>query len=462
MTANMENARTLASVLGIDESEAAERLSLNVCVTVAHDDSSRVLGGFVAGLLARTVTVSEIAGGQPALDLEVVVGSVAPRTGANRIYVRITGQEIVVSRRDARSQSCYVPPVLLLLAACYVSAYALEVLLPGVSGAKGGRGCIVLPLEQLCGGDPARFDLPVNLGEMYLAGAGAVGNAAVYALGLMEPRGRLHVVDYDLVSAGNLNRCLWFQQSDVGHNKAKILVGRASATMPGLSLVAHTSSLAKVAASLPPPGIERLLVAVDSRRGRRSLQNEFPGEVFDASTTGIEEVVFHHHRQPTDGACMTCAYVETDGEQAHEEHVAAQLGVSLVDVADRVITPKAAGFICAKYPHLIRESVVGTAYDSLFKALCATAKLKTAEDRQVLAPFAFVSTLAGTYMAIELVLRTLQPERSEAFNYWRASPWCSPVLQLRSWRRPRVDCGFCQNPVFRDLIMKLWGRRAVA
>lgn len=45
--------------------------------------------------------------------------------------------------------------------------------------------------------------------------------------------------------------------------------------------------------------LKRLIVGVDSPRARRNLQTEVPGEVYDASTTGISEVVVHF--SPTAG-----------------------------------------------------------------------------------------------------------------------------------------------------------------
>jgi hypothetical protein len=45
--------------------------------------------------------------------------------------------------------------------------------------------------------------------------------------------------------------------------------------------------------------------------------------------------------------------------------------------------------------------LIGDAYDSLFKPLCAQAALRSADQQQIFAPFAFVSALAGVLLAIE-------------------------------------------------------------
>ena len=67
---------------------------------------------------------------------------------------------------------------------------------------------------------------------------------------------------------------------------------------------------------------------MDSRRARRSLQMELPPSVFDASTTGVSEVVLHFNRQPSELACLSCIYPENERERAHEENVAEALGNS--------------------------------------------------------------------------------------------------------------------------------------
>src|SRR5262249_27665946 len=144
---------------------------------------------------------------------------------------------------------------------------------------------------------------------------------------------------------------------------------------------------------------ETLIVAVDSRRARRGLQNEMPRAVFDASTTGITEVVLHVNRIPSAHACMSCIYHEAPDDAAHEAHIADSLGVDVAAVRTSFVSPEAALAIATKYPQLHAKDLVGLAYDSVFKELCGKGQLKTATADRVLAPFAFVSVLAGVMLA---------------------------------------------------------------
>jgi hypothetical protein len=201
--------------------------------------------------------------------------------------------------------------------------------------------------------------------------------------------------------------------------------------------------------------LKRLIVGVDSPRARRKLQTEIPGAVFDASTTGAREVVFHFHRQPTAQACMSCVYHESPEEHAREKHIAEAIGVSLDEVRSERISDVTAALICKRYPQLNPASIAGTAYETLFKQLCGSEQLKTSEGRQVLAPFAFVSVLGGVYLAIEFI-RRLHSSRADLFNEWRISPWTNPVIRRRRKLERNPNCEFCGEPALANLAAEIW------
>jgi hypothetical protein len=133
------------------------------------------------------------------------------------------------------------------------------------------------------------------------------------------------------------------------------------------------------------------------------------------------------------------------------------LGVDVAEVRNDYIDVDAARRIAARHPQLDSSALVGTAYDSLFKSLCATGQLGVEEGRTILAPFSFVSVLAGAYLALELVLRASSEDVSRPFNYWRASPWTSPVFELKTLRPARPKCETCGNAVISETVKQLWG-----
>ncbi|MDZ7650297.1 MAG: ThiF family adenylyltransferase [Cytophagales bacterium] len=280
--------------------------------------------------------------------------------------------------------------------------------------------------------DKSIFEKKINIGKAYLAGAGAIGNSFLYALSTFHVEGELKVVDPDFVSAGNLNRCLLFEDGDIEKNKTDVLVQKMQPYLKDLKLIPLTQTLAKIPDNVGGAWLDKLIVGVDSRRARRNLQGEIPREVFDSSTTGISEIVIHHHKRPLKGACLGCVYVKEKQEEAHETHIAEALGVSLNKVKQQFIDEEAAELIALKY-QINKCDILGVPYDTLFKQLCGEGKLMTAQNNQVLAPLAFVSALAGAFLALMLVEKHL---KISDYNYWRLTPWANLNLRLQQNKEP--------------------------
>jgi hypothetical protein len=123
-----------------------------------------------------------------------------------------------------------------------------------------------------------------------------------------------------------------------------------------------------------------------------------------------------------------------------------------------VVSAASAWKICERYPHLNALDIEGLAYDSLFKQVCAAGALKTSEDRQIFAPFSFVSVLAGVYLAVEFLRRATGID-THNFNYWRVSPWSSPNVRLQQRRPINPRCQFCHDEILRGVAEQLWGHR---
>ena len=456
LTSSQENARTLASILGLDETEATALLQVSVLITV---DKKDILSAFLAERLHElmTRTVSSVrdfidADKEPAI--EIVVGRRSPRSNAPKVRVFISNRSITIGTElILTNDPSHVHRAILLLGACYTAAFAMKTLFQGLPGQNMHR--LELNYHELLGRDLILLNNAVDLGSTCLAGAGAIGNAFLYALRYFTVQGQMNIVDPKTVRDGNLNRCMFFKPEDIGYYKAERLAKAAQPYFSKLELVPHNTIFRELPGRSDGPWLKRLVVGVDSRRARRTLQSEIPGEVFDASTTDIREVVLHFHRQPTTGACMSCIYYQELAELAHERHVAEVLGVLIEDVKTGFITEESARKICSKYVQFQPHQLVGNAFDTLFKQMCGEGKLKTVEDRQVLAPFSFVSVLAGTYQAIEFI-RRVQKGHEGLFNYWRLSPWASPQPRLRVVRPSRPDCEFCGDKLKKQITTTLW------
>lgn len=455
---NRENTRTLASILGLAEDEAAQRLAARVQISWAPGDAAAErMGRFVAAQLARTfVTVGQPEAPAIGPVAELVINHAVPRcAGAVPIFCTINLHGLHCGPQPLSIASVAdVPPILCLLAACFAAAqvahYGLQ--LPAGRVARDG---VRVNFDEWPGVSAQAWERETDVGRLDFAGGGAVANAILYAMQYLPVRGSGSIIDPKRVTRGILNRCLCFDERHVKSFKAEVLAKFAQDALPNLPLTPLPMTVQQAREAVGGE-FECMVVGVDSRRARRNLQMEVPREVFDASTTGAEEVVFHHNRQFTGHACMACIYPESESERNFARHLADALNVSVEEVAQTYIDERAALKICMRYPQLRTEDLIGTAYDTLFRTLCATEKLKTAEQKQVLAPFAFVSQLAGCVLAIELLLRRQDPSRDEQFNYWRVSPWRGTFIDLQQSRGPLKDCEVCTERDYQDLARSIW------
>lgn len=455
-----ENSRTLASILGVPEDAASERLRASIQVT--WDDRDQIgmqVGEFVVALLERTFE-SVGATSVPISDssIEVLINNATPQLPGleRRLYCNADSNHFYCGQdsRDIPVGSGNLPPVLCLMVACFVAAQAAHHSLRLPAGRCLDSG-VEFSFTQWPGVPLSTWMKETHLGRLQIAGAGAVGNAFLYALQYLPVTANGHIVDPKKVTGGILNRCLLFKESDVGQPKASVLAKQIKETQPGLKLEGLEMTIQEARAVVGE--FDCIVSGVDSRRARRSLQLEAPREVFDASTTGIEEIVFHHNLFHLAGACMGCIYSETSAERTFAQHVAEVLNVSEDEVAEGFINQVTAEKICRKYQDISPATIIGTAYDSLFRNLCAAGNLVTPEQKQVLAPFAFISQLAGTVLAIEFFLRRQSPDRAESFNYWRIDPWRGLVPELQQNRGQTASCAICRQSNYQRLLQKLWG-----
>ena len=458
-----ENMRMLASILGLHDEEAAALLSGAIQITWSRANVvGATLGGCVAMMLRRTfATVGTPEHPAPDARCELCINDAkSVVSGASQLRARIDRQGLNVGRHVEMTpiDRGSVPNILVLLAACFASAAVANVtvgLPPGWTSPEG----IQINFADWPGVPLETFELETALGRCFLVGAGAVGNAFTFALKYLPTTGELVVVDPKKVTTAIVNRCLWFDDGHVGQWKAECLAYQVGCALPKVSVRPFVGTLQQYRTQ-HQDDFECLIVGVDSRLVRRRLQEEVPLEVVDASTTGVEEVVFHHNIAGSGMACLGCVYNETEGERSFARHVAEVLNVSIEQVDAGFITSDAADRIAARYPELQQPDLIGKAFDTIFKQLCATQTLKTTEQQQVLAPFAFVSQLAGTIAAIELFLRRRAVTRAGLFNYWRVSPWRGLNVDLQQRLGVKRGCKVCGDAAYQALNATLWARES--
>jgi molybdopterin/thiamine biosynthesis adenylyltransferase len=352
-------------------------------------------------------------------------------------------------------------PVLGLVTACYAAARVVQVLLGDAVDQEAWRPFSILDLRQ----GTTKFDWSseLPLGEADLAGIGAVGSSFLYAVAAHNAfRGRLRLVDHDRVDLGNLGRYTFFDASEVG--EFKTLAAKAKLEKLGVRLKVETSEkrfekyFDEGYARDSSFRVAKLISAPDQRSTRRAFQGKLPQQMWDAST-GPNQVIVHSNRFEKPYACTACIYPEIAEEDAHARHVAEVLNVALARVkSGDEIREADAEKISERYAHLKKGELIGKAFDSVFRALCSASELRT-ESGVVLAPFSFVSGLAGVLLYFELVKSSVPAVFSpfQDYNYMQINPLRMPNPEFRELRASRKGC-MCQQEDVRALHQRIWNK----
>jgi hypothetical protein len=454
ITPAQENERTLAQLLGIGEEQAAQRLAQSVTIS-AYGDEAKKFAQELKDQLGRTIHVQP--DGHDA-DLEVVIGGTPRGLAKKTLFVAITADAVTISRASAVTAPTPLHGVQRVIGTCYAAAVVLGELvedLPQVSHAE--------PFVVRFAALGATFDVlsrPIRLSDTALAGAGAVGNAFLRAARHLDISGELHVCDPKAVGSGNPNRCLYFTEADKDKQKAPILCEHAQGDFPRVKLTSFVGTFQEFRQSREQSRVKRVIVGTDSRMVRRSIENELPLEVIDASTTGAIEVIVHSHGQPNAAASLGCIYPNISDELCRARDIALGLGVPLKAVTSgKLIEKDIADIIASKHEGLKPEELVGKAFDSLFRALCAEQTLLSQAGELMLTPFAFVSSFAGAMQALELARFESGARFNDGKNYFFASPWHPPHRHMRV-QRPRLpECEVCGNAGYCEAMKLVWSDR---
>ncbi|MDO8717006.1 MAG: E2 ligase fold family C protein [Dehalococcoidales bacterium] len=160
--------------------------------------------------------------------------------------------------------------------------------------------------------------------DVVLVGLGAIGNGALWALGLAGLSGTIHLVDYQSLELSNLQRYVLATRSDEGLSKLDI----ATRALDGsdLRVKCHNfrwqAFVAEHGTSFP-----NVLVALDSAKDRRAVQATLPGWIANAWTQPGDLGVSRHGRFGGEGACLSCLYLPHQKVQNEDALVAEALGV---------------------------------------------------------------------------------------------------------------------------------------
>jgi hypothetical protein len=327
----------------------------------------------------------------------------------------------------------------------------------------------------------------VELGEVHLAGCGAIGQAFAATLRELPVEGRLIAVDHDRIDQGNLQRYLLSGGGDVGAAKPAVI----AAALAGSGLEVEQVPSRWGEDPRTAPGRETLVSALDSKRARIELQAGLPHRLFNAWTQPEDLGVSRHLAFGKD-PCLACLAWPNRARPSESERIAAALGehelrvlgylLAGVPVGQPLLGP-IQGSLRLPVPEgaerwsersLLEDLVeryqlpaeqiaplAGLPVAALYRdAVCAGMLLshRSAGDEEISVPLAHQSALAGIVLATWLFadsapeFRELLPASPQArYDVMRGG---SQVWGLLRTREPRC---ICSDGDFLDAYSTLWG-----
>jgi hypothetical protein len=319
------------------------------------------------------------------------------------------------------------------------------------------------------GTDSGKTDpLPsVNLGEVAVAGIGAVGNPAIWAwarhTGLS---GELHLIDPEDVELSNLQRYCLPLHADV--MKGKVQLAERELRNSNLSLKRWSCSLEDFASNYS--GIDTLptvCISVDNIDGRRAAQALLPRLVINGWTSD-NGLGASWHRFLGNSACLGCFYHPKGASPSQTELAAKALGIPHDQLVMLWVTDKPIGTeeiqIIEHYLGLSAGKLAKWAgkriQDVYTGVICGQVGIDLSGiGRVATVPLAHQSVLAGILMAAELVKRSdpvLEARsQTEPLIIWDEI-MRTPPKYWATMRAKEPEC-FCNDEIYKKVFAEKWG-----
>ncbi|WP_325308354.1 E2 ligase fold family C protein [Longimicrobium sp.] len=426
----------------------------------AQDDGET--SAFAASLIARARAINErLDLAEPAAAMVwVCVGQgAAPANDALALHVGSDGWIARFSSRGPVPVGSSPNPFGAAAAACLGAANVFRYVFGDqlVAGDLDGDVQIsVLTLDPL-EAEPTNPTLPpVDFGEAFLVGAGAIGSATVWTLTRVPAlAGTLHVVDGEKLDLSNVQRYVGSSEAEIGTVKVE-LAARALANT-GLRVEPAAMRWGEFLKRRGDWGLESVLVALDSAEDRILVQGALPRWIANAWTQP-GDIGVSRHDFDDERACLACLYTPKAVQPHLRDKVAEDLKLTTVEAKARVSNLLYNGDAVGE--EFLRE--VATAMNMDVQPLLPFADKPLIEFYHVAVcgglilslgggsdasraevPLAFQSAMAGVLLAAELVahaggLRSVPLAVTTKINLLRP---LGSVLCLPHGKAPGCICG---------------------
>ncbi len=257
----------------------------------------------------------------------------------------------------------------------------------------------------------------VNVGELHLAGAGAIANGFLWAFSrLTAARGDLHIIDHQQIEKSNLQRYVMTVEAD--EDQAKVDLAERWLKDTGIKVKPHATRWEHYVGERNDWHFERVAVAVDTAETRINIQAALPRSTHNSWTQSGEAGASRHGFLGTN-ACLACLYMPTGTVPNHDQLIAEALGFPadqphLEEIRRRldlhVKTERAYLEQIAAARTIPVEKLLpfeGKSLEALYvEAVCGGAVMELANPqvtKRIEVPMAFQSAFAGLMLAADVV-----------------------------------------------------------
>lgn len=307
------------------------------------------------------------------------------------------------------------------------------------------------------------FPTNIDIGECHLVGAGAIGNGFLYALSkIPDLKGILHVIENRNLHSGHLQRYVLTDQSNINGSKISVCKD-VLAGVTGLKIKTHDTSFNEyVAKERHDFKLDLVISAVDSGQTRKEIQAKLPRLIINGWTREAEFGVTRHDFI-SENACLMCLYLNTE-KIDENKMIGDALGLNSGHVEEmrRKNTPVKRDHIfhIAKKLGINQREIdiyIGQSIEAVYRDLiCARAPMEI-QHQNFFVPAAYLSAMAGVFVALELVKEKSAEIRSlmQSTNYIRYNTLVDPYLLTQ--KRLKVANCICADDDYRATYLEKYG-----
>jgi len=248
-----------------------------------------------------------------------------------------------------------------------------------------------------------------ELGEIVLAGAGAIGNAAVWLLARTYCGGRIHVVDPEIVDDSNPQRYILTDAQSGGLPKVDLAARELSTSK--LEPVPHTVPWSAFIGNQPNWKFPLAAVALDTLEDRIAVQASLPKWILN-SWTQANDIGVSRHGFNSESACLACLYWPKKQRKNLDEMIKEAIHYSgeLMDIRNMLYFERG-----LDDPWLERlskdmgqsrellEPFRGKTLHAFYREAICGGHIIAVESGTIEVPMAFQSAIAGIMLAGEIV-----------------------------------------------------------